>query len=71
MDFVYPIFFKVLKTIGVKNPTEGKLLIKNNLLIFYIFRFIHSVCYFYCSRIFPWIYKCLYGFKYKRTRIEK
>ena len=71
MDFVYPIFFKVLKAIGVKNPTEGKLLIKNNLLIFYIFRFIHSVCNFYCCRIFPWIYKCLYGFKYKRTRIEK
>ncbi len=26
MDKVYPIFFQVLKAIGVKNPTEGKLI---------------------------------------------
>ena len=27
MDKVYPIFFQVLKAIGVKNPTEGKQII--------------------------------------------
>ena len=61
MDKVYPIFFKVLKAIGVKNPTEGKLF--DFIIQLNYFRFIYTICYFSWCRFYSWIHKCLYDFK--------
>ena len=61
MDKFYPIFFKVVKAIGVKNPTEGNLLYF--IIILNYFRFIHPVCYFSWCWFYSWILKCLYDIK--------